>query len=127
MKLFGEKVGIAFQIKDDLLDFGSEDTGKPHGLDLKEKKITLPLIHALNNATVTERKKIKNIIRNHNNEPKPVNEVIQFIYKNGGMNYATQQMNTYRDEAIKLLSELKDNEYLKSLKDLVYFTTERKK
>ncbi len=127
MKLFGEKVGIAFQIKDDLLDFGSEDTGKPHGLDLKEKKMTLPLIYALSKASSSEKKRIKNIIRNHNDEPKLVNEVIEFINKEGGMQYATEQMNLYRDDSIKLLSELKENKSLQSLKDLVFFTTERKK
>lgn len=127
MKLFGEKAGIAFQIKDDLLDFGSEDTGKPHGIDLKEKKITLPLIHSLNNANATEKKNIKNIIRNHADDAKRVTEVIDFINKKGGMNYATQKMNSYRDEAILLLKDLDETESLKSLRELVFFTTERKK
>ncbi len=127
MKLFGEKVGIAFQIKDDLLDFGSEDTGKPHGIDLKEKKITLPLIYALNNATSSEKKNIIRIIRNHNDEPKKINEVVLFIHKKGGMKYATEKMNAYRDEAMLLLNGMSEKKALQSLKDLVYFTTERRK
>lgn len=127
MKLFGEKVGIAFQIKDDLLDFGSDDTGKPHGVDLKEKKITLPLIFSLNNSLPADRKRIINIIRNHNTDPKKVKEVISFIHKNGGMKYAEEKMNLYRNEAMSLLNGFDENQSLKSLKDLVYFTTERTK
>ena len=127
MKLFGEKVGIAFQIKDDLLDFGSEDTGKPHGIDLKEKKITLPLIYALNNATSSEKKNIIRIIRNDNDEPKKINEVVLFVHKKGGMKYATEKMNAYRDEAMLLLNGMSEKKALQSLKDLVYFTTERRK
>jgi len=127
MKLFGEKVGIAFQIKDDLLDFGSDDTGKPHGVDLKEKKITLPLIFSLNNSLPVDRKRIINIIRNHNTDPKKVKEVISFIHKNGGMKYAEEKMNLYRNEAMSILNGFVENQSLKSLKDLVYFTTERTK
>jgi len=127
MKLFGEKVGIAFQIKDDLLDFGSDDTGKPHGVDLKEKKITLPLIFSLNNSLPADRKRIINIIRNHNTDPKKVKEVISFIHKNGGMKYAEEKMNLYRNEAMSILNGFVENQSLKSLKDLVYFTTERTK
>ena len=127
MKLFGEKVGIAFQIKDDLLDFGSEDTGKPHGIDLKEKKITLPLIYSLNNASAVEQRKIKNIIRNHADDAKMIDEVIGFINKKGGMKYATEKMNCFRDEAILLLNDIDNTDSLKSLRELVFFTTERKK
>ncbi len=127
MKSFGEKIGIAFQIKDDLLDFGNEDTGKPRGIDLKEKKITLPLIFSLNNSSSSEKKRIINIIRTHNNEPKKVAEVISFIHQNGGMKYAEEKMSSYRNEAIELLNGLAETKSLQSLKDLVYFTTERTK
>ncbi|GDX51547.1 polyprenyl synthetase [Bacteroidota bacterium] len=127
MKLFGEKVGIAFQIKDDLLDFGIENTGKPQGIDLKEKKITLPLIYSLNNCSLVDKKRIINIIRNQNDDPIKVDEVISFIHQNGGMKYAIERMNVFRDEAISLLDEFTEKKSLRSLKDLVYFTTERTK
>lgn len=127
MKLFGEKAGIAFQIKDDLLDFGSTDTGKPHGLDLKEKKITLPLIYTLNQASIPEKRKIINIIRNENKNEKKVDEVISYIHQYKGMKYAEEKMQAYRDDAIKLISDTSDSLYSKSLIDLVLFSTERTK
>ncbi len=127
MKLFGEKVGIAFQIKDDLLDFGYEDTGKPHGIDLKEKKITLPLIFSLNNSTYGERRNIINKIRRQTQDQKTIAEVISFIYKKGGMKYAQEKMLHYRTEALSLLNGLPEKKSLQSLRDLVYFTTERTK
>lgn len=127
MKMFGEKAGIAFQIKDDLLDFGSDDIGKPHGVDLKEKKITLPLIYSLNKATGADRRKMINIIKNKNNQPFKVKEVISFIHDSGGMKYAAEKMNLYRDDAINQLKNFAQTDALNSLKELVFFTTERKK
>ncbi len=127
MKLFGEKAGIAFQIKDDLLDFGNEDIGKPHGIDLKEKKITLPLIYALNNCNSSDRRRFINIIKNKNEDLLKVKEVVSFIHESGGMKYATEKMNLYRDEAIAILNSFTKTASLNSLIDLVYFTTDRKK
>lgn len=128
MRLFGEKVGICFQIKDDLFDYGSgEDIGKPSGIDIKEKKMTLPLIHALSKASKSERRKVINTVKNNNNDDKKVQEVINFVLDSGGIQYATQKMYAYRDEALSILSELPENDARESLKNLVLFTTERKK
>ncbi len=127
MRLFGEKVGIAFQIKDDLLDLGNDDTGKPHGLDLKEKKITLPLIFTLNNCTSAERKKIVSIIKNHSKEPDKVEDVIEMIKEKKGISYASEKMNQYKDEAINIINQFAETPARDSLSRLVLFTTERKK
>lgn len=127
MRLFGEKVGIAFQIKDDLLDLGNDDTGKPHGLDLKEKKITLPLIFTLNNCTSAERKKIVSIIKNHSKEPDKVEDVIEMIKEKKGISYASEKMNQYKDEAINIINQFEETPARDSLSRLVLFTTERKK
>ncbi|HAP01050.1 MAG TPA: polyprenyl synthetase [Bacteroidetes bacterium] len=127
MRLFGEKVGIAFQIKDDLLDLGNDDTGKPHGLDLKEKKITLPLIFTLNNCTSAERKKIVSIIKNHSKEPDKVEDLIEMIKEKKGISYASEKMNQYKDEAINIINQFAETPARDSLSRLVLFTTERKK
>lgn len=127
MRLFGEKIGIAFQIKDDLLDFGYEDIGKPRGIDIKEKKITLPLIFALNNSDRSEKRKIINLVKNHNEESDKVAEVIRFVHEKGGIEYATSIMMNYQEEAFQLLEGLPESPSLNSLKELVCFTTQRKK
>lgn len=127
MRLFGEKVGIAFQIKDDLFDFGDDDIGKPTGIDIKEKKLTLPLIYALNKTDSSTRKKMVNIIRNHNTDEKKVGEVIQFVRQSGGLQYAKEQMMRYRADALEILQTMPENDCRKSLEELVYFVTERKK
>lgn len=127
MRLFGEKVGIAFQIKDDLFDFGTDAIGKPLGIDIKEKKITLPLIYALNKASRSEKRRIINLVKNHNEESEKVSEVIDFVRSSGGMDYATQQMELYQEEAFQILNELPDHSSRKALEQLVRFTTERKK
>ncbi len=128
MRLFGEKVGVCFQIKDDLFDYGSgEDIGKPSGIDIKEKKMTLPLIYALTKAPKNQRRKIINTVKNNNNDDKKVQEVIDFVIQSGGIQYATEKMYEYRDEALAILNEFPDNEARTSLRDLVLFTTERKK
>lgn len=125
---FGIKVGIAFQIKDDLFDFGfGEKIGKPTGIDIKEKKMTLPLIHALNRASYRERKRIINLVRNHNEEPARVNEVIRFVLDSEGIPYAQQKMMQYRDEALALLHTFPESPSRSSLELLVNYTVDRKK
>ena len=127
MKLFGEKVGMAFQIKDDLFDYGDEEIGKPLGIDIKEKKMTLPLIKALQEASWREKRKITGIIRNHSENSKKVREVIAFVKSSGGLEYANQVMKNYFNEAMAILDEFEDSEYKRSLKHLVQFTIERTK
>lgn len=127
MKLFGEKIGIAFQIRDDLFDFGDDDIGKPLGIDIKEKKLTLPLIFALKNASDFDRKMIINLIKNQSQNPSKVAEVIKFVRDSGGMQYAKEAMLKYREEAFELLREFPDSPFRQSLEDLVIFVTERKK
>lgn len=127
MKLFGEKVGIAFQIKDDLFDFGLDDVGKPVGNDIKEKKMTLPLIYALNQTSTSQKRYIINLIRNHNEDTAKVEEVIQFVRNSGGLKYATEKMLEYQKEAFDILEEFPNSQYKEGLKQLVKFTTERNK
>lgn len=125
---FGTYTGIAFQIKDDLFDFGDDTSiGKPTGIDIKEKKMTLPLIYALNNCTWLEKRKIINIVKNHNNDPKKVSEVIKFVIDKGGITYAESIMNTYRSKALDCLKNIPDSESKKSLMQLVNYSIERKK
>jgi octaprenyl-diphosphate synthase len=127
MRQFGELVGIAFQIKDDLFDYGSdENIGKPTGIDIKEKKMTLPLIYALSKASFLEKRKIINIIKNNNNDPVKVAEVIDFVLKSGGIEYANKQMNEYKSKALDILNTFGSNDSKTSLQELVKFTTERK-
>ncbi|NJN34683.1 MAG: polyprenyl synthetase family protein [Saprospiraceae bacterium] len=127
MRLFGEKIGIAFQIKDDLFDFGTDDVGKPLGIDIKEKKMTLPLIYALNNASKTDRDRIINNVKRHNEKPEKVAEVIDFVRKSGGLKYAEEVMLRYRAESFKILRGFPESDIRNSLEQLVYFVTERKK
>jgi octaprenyl-diphosphate synthase len=103
MWLFGEKTGMAFQIRDDLFDFGDDDIGKPLGIDIKEKKMTLPLIHALAQAERSERRRILSIIRNESHKAERVAEVIRFVRESGGIEYARKAMYAYRQEAFDLL------------------------
>ena len=127
MRLFGEKIGIAFQIKDDMFDFGLDDVGKPLGIDIKEKKITLPLIYALNKASGPDRRNMINLVKNHNEEPKKVAEIIAFVKGSGGMAYASTQMAKYQEEAFTILNTFPPSEFRTGLEQLVRFTTERKK
>ncbi|MFZ4263121.1 polyprenyl synthetase family protein [Sphingobacterium sp. HJSM2_6] len=128
LHLFGEKVGIAFQIKDDLFDFGLDDVGKPVGNDIKEKKMTLPLIYALSVVNKAEKRKIINYVKNHNDDPTKVTEVINFVKSNGGLDYATEKMLHYQQEAFDILKDIPGgSEYKTGLEQLVRFTTERKK
>ncbi len=124
---FGEKIGIAFQIRDDLFDFSTLDVGKPLGIDIKEQKMTLPLIYALNHTDKRTRRKIINIVKRHNEDKKKVAEVIDFVRNSGGMEYAEKVMYEYREEAFKLLEKVPDSQAKTSIKDLVVFVTERKK
>lgn len=127
MRDFGEKIGMAFQIKDDLFDYGEDEIGKPVGIDIKEKKMTLPLIYALNNASWLEKRRIIYLIRNKNDDKKSVNEVIDFVKVSGGLQYATKIMNQYFEEAMTILSDFPESEYKSSLDGLVRYTIERKK
>ncbi len=123
---FGEAVGIAFQIKDDLFDYGNEKTGKPSGNDLKEKKLTLPLIYTLNTVSKSLRRELIYIIRNQNRVPEKIKYVIGQVVAAGGIRYANEKMNHYRDEALRILHEFEKNEVRDALEELVRFTTDRK-
>lgn len=127
MRQFGEKVGMAFQIKDDLFDYGTREIGKPLGIDIKEKKLTLPLIYALQNASWSERRKIKNIIKRQSHKTAKVNEVIEFVRQKGGIEYAKKVMERFKDEALELLTEFPDSDYKSALSTLVSFTISREK
>jgi len=124
---FGLKIGIAFQIRDDLFDFGTDDVGKPLGIDIKEKKMTLPLIYALENTSRSERKRIIKLIKNHNEDKEKVGEVIEFVRKSGGLEYAQKAMYDYRNSAFEILDTFENNEARESLRALVNYVTERKK
>jgi octaprenyl-diphosphate synthase len=126
LRQFGEKVGIAFQIKDDLFDYGNEAVGKPTGNDIKEKKLTLPLIYTLNNLDRATRRDIIYLIKNHNKDHEKVQQIIRKVIETGGIDYAIRQMNTYRDEALAILYQFEDNDARKGLEELVRFTTDRK-
>lgn len=126
MRIFGEKTGIAFQIKDDLFDYASEDVGKPTGNDIKEKKMTLPLIYTLNNTDKPTRQKIINIVKNNNNDKQKVQWVLKMVKETGGIRYATEKMEAYKNEALAILATCPENEYRRGLVDLVNYVTERK-
>lgn len=125
MRLFGEKVGVAFQIKDDLFDYGSAKIGKPTGIDIREKKMTLPLIYTLDHASTENRRKIINIVKNHNTDKDKVAEVIEMVKTSGGIDYTRQKMFEYRDDALAILKKFPDNEFRGGLESLVRFTTDR--
>jgi octaprenyl-diphosphate synthase len=127
MRLFGEKTGIAFQIKDDMFDFGTDDVGKPVGIDIKEKKVTLPLIYALNNCDGAEKKKMINLVKNHNDDPEKISAIIVFVNQRGGLQYAETQMKKYQEEAFAILNTFPDSDARRGLEQLVRFTTERNK
>jgi octaprenyl-diphosphate synthase len=125
MKSFGEKIGMAFQIKDDLFDYGELEIGKPLGIDIKEKKMTLPLIYALSQSSWTQKRRIISIVRNESEKTKKVKEVIDYVKKSGGLNYAIEAMNKFHNEAMTILSTFPDSTYRKSMEQLVQFTIER--
>ena len=127
MREFGKLIGMAFQIKDDLFDYTDNKIGKPTGIDIKEQKMTLPLIYVLNNCTNKERKWLINSVKRHNKDKKRVKEVISFVKKNGGIEYATKKMKEYQKLALDILSEYPDSEYKRSLMTMVNYVIEREK
>lgn len=124
-RLFGEYIGMAFQIKDDLFDFGDVDVGKPLGIDIKEKKMTLPLIYALQKSDRSTKRHYINIIKNHNTDKHKVAEVIKFVQASGGIEYAKNIMIDYRNKAMEILESFPECASKASMKDLVYFVSER--
>ncbi len=126
MQLFGEKTGIAFQIKDDLFDYGTAKVGKPTGNDIKEKKMTLPLIYTLQNVDKKTMKEIIYIVKNNNKDKEKVRWVIDIVEKTGGIKYATKKMFEYRDEALSILDQYPTTAVSEALKSLVRYTTDRK-
>lgn len=126
MQLFGEKTGMAFQIKDDLFDYASEKIGKPTGNDIKEKKLTLPLIYTLNKTDKATRRKMINIIKNKNQVKEKVKWLIGQVEEAGGITYALEKMNSYKNEALDILRQFPESEARKGLEDLVIFVTDRK-
>jgi octaprenyl-diphosphate synthase len=127
LRLFGEYTGIAFQIKDDLFDYGTEDVGKPTGNDIKEKKLTLPLIFTLNKVDRKLKKELIYIIKNQNRNKEKVNFVIKTVENYGGIAYAVEKMDYYRDKALQILLEFPASEVRDTLTNLVNYTTVRKK
>ena len=128
MKEFGENIGIAFQIRDDLLDYeGTGLTGKIVGNDIKEKKITLPLIHALENSPNPKKRHILGIVKTKKKTKSEISEVITYVSDYGGMDYAEVKMNQYRDKALAILDSYPDSEVKDALKLFIQYTTSRKK
>ena len=126
MRTFGELIGIAFQIKDDLFDYTEAKIGKPTGIDIKEQKMTLPLIYAINNCSDKEKKWLINSVKNHNKNKKRVKEVISFVKEKGGIEYTTQKMKEYQTKALSILADYPDSEYKQSLLTMVNYVIERK-
>lgn len=124
---FGELCGMAFQIKDDLFDYGEEKIGKPTGIDIKEQKMTLPLIYALNNCSKSEKRWLINSVKNHNKDKKRVKQVIAFVKEKGGLDYAIQKMLDFKEEALKLLDTYPSSDYKSSLELMVNYVVDRKK
>jgi len=125
-RAFGEKVGIAFQIKDDLFDYGQDDIGKPTGIDIKEKKMTLPLIYALQHADRETRRKIIYIIKNQNTDREKVEEVLRYVRQSGGIEYAHQKMKQYQQDALNMLLQYPETEARKAMEQLVNYVIDRK-
>jgi octaprenyl-diphosphate synthase len=128
MKMFGEKVGLAFQIKDDIFDYGAPNNiGKPTGIDIREQKLTLPLIYVLRNSPPQIQKELKKIIKNHNEESKMIKRATDLVIEHGGIDYAFERMNELAEEAKKLLHGYPDSDAKSSLIDLVNYTINREK
>jgi octaprenyl-diphosphate synthase len=126
MRSFGEKTGMAFQIKDDLFDYASDNIGKPTGNDIKEKKLTLPLIYTLNHVDKEIRRKIIFIVKNKNKDQEKVKWVIHKVEQAGGIEYAADKMNTYKKEALDILHHFPESPARQGLEDLVLYVTDRK-
>ncbi|OBQ57390.1 polyprenyl synthetase family protein [Tamlana sp. s12] len=127
MRKFGELIGMAFQIKDDLFDYGDTKIGKPTGIDIKEQKMTLPLIYVLNQASKEDKKWLINSIKNHNKDTKRVKEVIAFVKNNGGLDYAVEKMKQFQSEALQILNTYPSSKYKNSLELMVNYVIDRKK
>ncbi|HPA37063.1 MAG TPA: polyprenyl synthetase family protein [Chitinophagales bacterium] len=125
MRQVGEYIGIAFQIKDDLFDYGEADVGKPRGIDIKERKMTLPLIYTLNNCSSSEKKWIINTVKNHNEDKERVDELIRFIHQKGGIEYTRQQMYVYKQKAFDIIDTIPDSAAKAGMVELVDYITER--
>jgi octaprenyl-diphosphate synthase len=126
MWVFGEKVGIAFQLKDDLLDYGDAEIGKPVGIDLKEKKLTLPIIYTLNNANSSTKSYIINAIKNHSQNKKRIEEVIKYVNEHDGIAYTKKAMQQYRSDALQILDEIAGKSNTSQLNALVDYVIDRK-
>ncbi|HEY9169452.1 MAG TPA: polyprenyl synthetase family protein [Lutibacter sp.] len=126
MRLFGERIGIAFQIKDDLFDYTDAKIGKPTGIDIKEQKMTLPLIYVLNTCTKEERDWLIKSVKKYHNDKKRVKEIIAFVKEKGGIEYATEKMKEYKVKALELLETYPDSPYKDSLLTMVNYVIERK-
>ena len=126
MRYFGELIGMAFQIKDDLFDYTDAAIGKPTGIDIKEQKMTLPLIHVLNNCSATDKRWIINSIKNHNKDKRRVREVIEFVKSHNGLSYAEARMHDFRNQALELLESFPPSDFKSSLSLMVNYVIERK-
>lgn len=128
MRKFGELVGLAFQVKDDIFDYGTPgNIGKPTGIDIRERKMTLPLIYTLNTAPIEVKKELINIVKNHNENPKKVQRAIELVHQHGGIAYAHKKMMELKDEALNMLTDIPDSEAKRSIIGLVEYTTLREK
>ncbi len=123
---FGEKIGISFQIKDDLFDYGHDNIGKPTGIDIKEKKMTLPLIYTLQHVDEATKRKIIYIVKNQNKDKHKVNEVIEIVKQHGGIAYAHEKMMQYQAEAMEVLHRFPESEARSAMEELVQYVTERR-
>jgi len=127
MRKFGELIGLSFQIKDDLFDYSEEKIGKPTGIDIKEQKMTLPLIYTLNNCSKKERKWLINSVKNHNKNKVRVKEVIEFVKENGGIEYTETKMKEYQEAAMSILDTYPQSPYKASLLTMVNYVIDREK
>ena len=126
MRKFGEYIGIAFQIKDDLFDYSDDKIGKPTGIDIKEQKMTLPLIYTLNTCSEKDKNWIINSVKKYNKDKKKVKEVITFVKENGGIEYTISKMNDYKNRALTILENYPDSPYKDSLLQMIDYVVERK-
>ena len=127
MREFGELIGLSFQIKDDLFDYSEEKIGKPTGIDIKEQKMTLPLIYTLNNCSKKERRWLINSVKNHNKNKVRVKEVIEFVKQNGGIEYTETKMKEYQEAALSILDTYPESPFKESLMTMVNYVIDREK
>ena len=127
LRKFGELIGMAFQIKDDLFDYGTKKIGKPTGIDIKEQKMTLPLIYTLNNCSSKERDWIVNSIKRYNKDQARVKQLIELVKDKGGLDYAVEKMKYFQKEALKLIKDYPESEYKQALVMMVNYVIDRNK